>query len=198
MKVTGALAWSPNVNMSQAEIDDFLSGRWVARVATIGADGYPVVVPLWYYWDGQCLYFSLTTGRLTYKNLVRDRRCSAAIDMDDRPLMGFRHNLAKAVIVVGDARLTRAGSGERVTIEAGPFAGRYLAEEALGRITRRYSLSERDGAIGFNTEAFSDLLATDEARESELYAQNDERVLVKVTPKRVRAWDFSKAPIGYE
>jgi hypothetical protein len=197
MKVTGALAWNAEVNMSPAEVDDFLSGRWVARVATLGADGYPIVVPLWYYWDGRCLYFNLATSRVSYRNLRRDARCSAVIDMDDRPLAGFRHNLARAVIIVGDVEMSLAGSGQKVSIEAGPFAGDYLPEEALRFITRRYSLSERDGAVGFTTEAFSALLASDEARQSQLFKEDEGRVLVKLSPKKIRAWDFSKAPIGY-
>ena len=53
------LAWHPEVAMTQEEIDDFLSGRWVVRLATLARDGYPHVTPLWYYWDGQCLYLAL-------------------------------------------------------------------------------------------------------------------------------------------
>ena len=47
MKVSGALAWHPDVAMTKEEINDFLSGRWIARLATIGQDGYPQVTPLW-------------------------------------------------------------------------------------------------------------------------------------------------------
>jgi hypothetical protein len=196
MTVTGALAWSPQVSMSKEEIDDFLSGRWVARVATNSADGYPVVTPLWYYWDGQCLYFNIARTRLTLKNLARDPRCSAVIDMDDRPLMGMRTNHARAVLIVGDAQLAYAESGDKVRIEAGPFAGEYLAEQALGMITNRYSLTERDGVVGFSRESFGKLYETDEIKESQLFRDNEGRVLVKVAPKKIRAWDFSKAPIG--
>jgi len=62
-RLSGALAWSPQVAMNHQEIDEFLSGRWVARVATIGADGYPHVYPFWYYWDGACLYLTATRTR---------------------------------------------------------------------------------------------------------------------------------------
>ncbi len=34
MKVSGVLAWHPAVAMTKEEIDEFLSGRWVARLAT--------------------------------------------------------------------------------------------------------------------------------------------------------------------
>ncbi len=55
MRVSGVLAWHPEVAMNKEEIDEFLSGRWIARLATIGTDGYPHIAPLWYYWDGESL-----------------------------------------------------------------------------------------------------------------------------------------------
>jgi pyridoxamine 5'-phosphate oxidase-like protein len=195
-KISGVLAWHPEVSMSPAEIDDFLSGRWVARVATIGKDGYPIVTPLWYLWDGRCLYFNIAKTRLTLKNLARNPRCSVVIDMDERPLMGMRTNLAKAVLIVGDAELSEAGSGQKVRIEAGPYAGEYLPEQAIGLITNRYGLTERDGAVGFTREGLRELFTADEIRESYLYQDNQGRVFTKIVPKKIRAWDFSKAPIG--
>ena len=41
MKISGVLAWHPHVAMTKDEIDEFLSGRWIARLATTGKDGYP-------------------------------------------------------------------------------------------------------------------------------------------------------------
>lgn len=198
MRVTGALAWNPAVAMSPLEIDDFLSGRWVARLATNGPDGYPMVTPLWYYWDGQCLYFNIARPRFTLKNLARDPRCSAVIDMDDRPLMGMRTNHAKAVLMVGDAQLFEAEAGARVTIESGPFAGDYLASEALSFITNRYALTTRDGVVGFSRESFAPLYQSEAFPASQLHQDDVGRVLVKIRPKKIRAWDFSKAPFGIE
>ena len=131
MKVGGVLAWHPEVSMSSEEIDEFLSGRWNVRLATNGADGYPHIAPLWYYWDGQCLYLALTTSRRSYKNLQRDSRCTAVIDMDDRPLMGMRSNMAKAVMITGDAEMTEVGSEQHVEIEAGPWQGTYTADDVI-------------------------------------------------------------------
>jgi hypothetical protein len=44
--------------------------------------------------------------------------------------------------------------------------------------------------------AFGRLYETEEIKASQLNRDNERRVLVKVTPRRIRAWDFSKAPIG--
>ena len=38
----GALAWRPEIEMSWPEFDDFLSGRLVARAATVGSTGFPL------------------------------------------------------------------------------------------------------------------------------------------------------------
>jgi hypothetical protein len=197
MKVSGVLAWHPEVAMTQEEIDEFLSGRWVARLATTGKDGYPHIAPLWYYWDGECAYFALTKTRQSCKNLYRDPRCSVVIDMDDRPLMGMRSNLAKAVLIIGDAEMTEVGSGKTVGIGAGPWKGAYTPEQAVAMITSRYGLCERDGALGMTREMFGDIFSRQDVQDSQLFKDNVGRVLTKIIPKKIQAWDFSKAPIEY-
>jgi uncharacterized pyridoxamine 5'-phosphate oxidase family protein len=196
-RFSGVLASHPEVSMTTEETDDFLSGRWVARLATIGRDGYPAVTPLWYLWDGKCIYFNIAKTRLSLKNLARNPRCSVVVDMDDRPLMGMRTNMAKAVLMVGDAQLTEAGSGQKVRIEAGPYAGEYFPEQAIGFITNRYGLTERDGAIGLTREGFRSFFKQEGIEDSQLYADNLGRVFTKIVPRRIRTWDFSKSPIGY-
>jgi hypothetical protein len=197
MKISGALAWHPQVAMTPEEIDEFLSGRWIARLATLGKDGYPHIAPLWYYWDGECVYFELTRNRQSCRNLRRDARCSVVIDMDDRPLMGIRSNLAKAVVIIGDAEMTEVGSGKKVRIGAGPWRGEYTPEQAVAMIITRYGLSKRDGALGMTFEHLWELLSRPDAQESQIVKDNAGRVLTKLIPKKIQAWDFSKAPIGY-
>jgi hypothetical protein len=197
MKISGALAWHPDVAMTKEEIDEFLSGRWIARLATLGRDGYPHIAPLWYYWDGECVYFELTPTRQSCKNLRRDRRCSVVIDMDDRPLMGIRANLAKAVVIIGDAEMTEVGCGKQVRINAGPWKGEYTPEQMVAMIINRYGLSERDGALGMTYESLRNLLSREDIRESQIFKDNVNRVVTKLVPKKIQAWDFSKAPIGY-
>ena len=150
MKVSGALAWHPDVAMSQEEIDDFLSGRWVARLATIGPDGYPHVSPLWYYWDGRCVYMALTHTRRPCKHLRHNPRCSLAIDMDDRPLMGMRSNLAKAVIITGEAELTAVGSDTNGHDRGRSVAGRVPARTGGGDDRQPLSAVQPRRGAGFH------------------------------------------------
>ena len=195
-KVGGVLAWHPEVAMSREEIDEFLSGRWVARLATIGRDGYPHVFPFWYYWDGENIYLTPTRKRASYRDLQANPRCSVLIDMDDRPLMGMRSNMAKAVHITGDAEM--AHSGKRITIGAGPWRGEYSSEQAVELVTSRYLLFARDGALGTTGESFVEMITSTEAREAQLVKDNADRVFVKIKPKLIRAWDFAKAPIGWQ
>lgn len=142
------------------------------------------------------MYFALTRNRRPFKHLTRNPRCSVAIDMDERPLMGMRSNLAKAVIITGDAELAEVGSGKMVRIEAGPWQGEYSPEQAVAMIASRSPLSTRDGALGFTRESYRELFARPDIQESQIFRDNEGRVLTKLIPKKIQAWDFSKAPIG--
>ena len=39
------------------EFDAFLAGSYLARVACLTPDGAPYVIPLWYQWDGNAMWF---------------------------------------------------------------------------------------------------------------------------------------------
>jgi Pyridoxamine 5'-phosphate oxidase len=191
--ISGALAWHSEIEMTVGERDEFLSGRWVVRVATNGRNGFPHISPFYYYWDGQRLYLSLTQTRGTYRNLVHDQRCSAMIDMDVRPLTGPRTNYAKAVFIEGAAAFTPIDSDEGVVI-AGPHVGSHRAEAVIGLIVARYGLWARDGALGLTNESIGEFMRSPQYADSQPARDNRGRVLVAITPTRIRTWDFSKAP----
>ena len=116
--------------------------------------------------------------------------------MDDRPLMGMRSNLARAVLIIGEAHMTTADTEHTVVIGAGPWQGEYTAQAAAALLTSRYGLFGRDGALGMTREAFRSLLAQPDLQDSQIAKDNAGRVFTRVVPKRIQAWDFSKAPIG--
>ena len=43
--------------LTAEEMEQFLAGNPVARLATLKPDGSPYVMPVWYQWDGEALYF---------------------------------------------------------------------------------------------------------------------------------------------
>ena len=50
-----------------------------AHVATMGPEGEPQSIPVWFDWDGTHIKFSLTTGRQKYRNLQGDKRIAMSI-----------------------------------------------------------------------------------------------------------------------
>jgi general stress protein 26 len=209
--VIGAGSWNEGVDMSPAEIDDFLSGRWIVRFGTIGRDGYPNVTPMWYYWDGKCFYVPSNRTRLAVKNLERDPRCYAVVDIDLRPEMGPRTNFAKAVTIKGDATLLDLDALGNDTVgvwfEGGPGRRPMSLGEVRGWLVARYRIQERDGALGRITRDTSAILERGGAGDPAGGVQGGvpqarpwfgpQPVVIKVVPKSIRGWDFSKGPFGY-
>jgi hypothetical protein len=187
----GALAWRPQLEMSKRELDDFLSARLVARVATNGAGGFPLVTPLWYFWDGVSIYISTTSNRLAGKNLLRDPRCAILLDIDERGTLGMGTNFAKAVHLLGEAELTPAVPGALVTIDNGPLAGTHEAHHVIGVIGSRYNFQRGQGSVGFTQEELIEQIVNEGGASAE---EDGGRMVAKVTPRRIRSWDFSKAP----
>lgn len=50
-------------------------------VASIGADGAPHVVPLWFVWDADAIWCSVRIGSRTWDNVARDPRVAMTIDV---------------------------------------------------------------------------------------------------------------------
>ena len=68
------------IAMTPDEIDAFLAVERVCRVATLGADGRPHVVPLWFVWDGSTLWLNSLVRSQRWADLVRDPHVALVID----------------------------------------------------------------------------------------------------------------------
>src|SRR5204863_5191881 len=108
-------------------------------------------------------------------------------------------NLAKAVLSIGDAtKMAEVGSGQKVLIGAEPWKGEPTPEQAVVMLLSRYGLSEQDGALGLTRESlWGSMLSRPDLQESRIFKDNVGRTITRIIPKKVQAWDFSKAPIGY-
>jgi nitroimidazol reductase NimA-like FMN-containing flavoprotein (pyridoxamine 5'-phosphate oxidase superfamily) len=69
------------MTMTQAEIDTFLSGVYLARVATVRADDRPHVVPVWYLWEDGILYFETARTSVKVKNLQANSNIAITVDV---------------------------------------------------------------------------------------------------------------------
>jgi general stress protein 26 len=178
--------------MSKEEIDTYLSGRLVARIATVGADGIPAISPVWYYWDGECLYIVMKTKRRMAKNLVRNPWCSVVIDTDDRLIWGMWDNRARGVMITGRAEIHRPE--DQITISAGPWKDTYPVLQARKLLLKRYQLGPEQGALGIDPVKMQ--AALEQAQQDPgnlLYQESEEYCIAKIRPEKIRAWDFSKA-----
>jgi PPOX class probable F420-dependent enzyme len=92
--------------LSQAEIDDYLSRRLMARMATQRADGYPHLTPIWFVWEHGKFLHTLGANRVHLDNLARDPKMSLVIDEDYRLADGLAAG-ARSVTVRGTAKLSQ-------------------------------------------------------------------------------------------
>ena len=113
--------------MTPDEMEQFLSGKCLANLATLKRDGSPQVSPVWYqYRDGK--FFVSTAGfAAKARNVRRNPRVSVSIASPGEP---FAY-----VLVHGRARVTNDDMAATVTSIAvryqGDEAGRAFAQEVL-------------------------------------------------------------------
>jgi PPOX class probable F420-dependent enzyme len=96
--------------LSEDEVADLLASDTVARVATIDADGYPHVTPLWFVWAGGAFHFASDAGRPHVGRLRANPRAGLVIDVEGKQRAdGERPNIQ--VRAVGDAVLSPDADG---------------------------------------------------------------------------------------
>jgi PPOX class probable F420-dependent enzyme len=79
--------------LSRPEIEELLAFDIPAHLATIDADGYPRITPIWFVWEDGAFVMTSVAGRPHLNNLARDPRAAISIDTEDpRPVGGRRHN----------------------------------------------------------------------------------------------------------
>ena len=66
--------------LSATEIDEFLAGPWIARLACLKPDGAPYVVPVWYHWDGDAFWIVPRARSEWAHYMAADPRVSLVVD----------------------------------------------------------------------------------------------------------------------
>ena len=62
-----------------ARLEAYLEGPWIAVLATIGADGFPHLTPVWYNYAGGRLTISSRRDTAKFRNLSLDSRVALSI-----------------------------------------------------------------------------------------------------------------------
>ncbi len=116
--------------MSPEELDAFLEDERTCRVATVGRDGAPHNVPLWFVWDGRALWLNSVVKSQRWTDVGRDPRVSVVVDA------GGSYGELRGVELIG--HLERVGEAPRTgtpdpDLEAPErlFAGKYSHESAF-------------------------------------------------------------------
>ncbi len=112
------------IAMSDAEVAAFLDDARVLTVATVGRDGWPHVMPLWFVVrDGECWAWTYAKSQKV-RNLERDARCTLQVEAGDSydQLRGVMiksaaaiHREPEVVAAVGTGLAARYGGGGHVT-----------------------------------------------------------------------------------
>ena len=105
------------IAMTPAEIDAFLTAERVCRVATIGADG-PHATPLWFGWDGTCLWLYSITRSQRWADLQQDPRIWVVVDGGDDYFDLRGVEITGTVEVVGEVPRTGEPNDDLLAVEA--------------------------------------------------------------------------------
>jgi PPOX class probable F420-dependent enzyme len=90
--------------LSESQRESFLKEARVAVLATVGADGAPHAVPVWYEYAGGKFYIISGSGAAKVRHIRQGSRASLCIDDRTAPY--------KAVVVWGKAAISEEGVRE--------------------------------------------------------------------------------------
>jgi len=132
-------------------IQEFLSRRLLARLATASPAAQPHVVPVWFLWEDGFIWVSSYRSTRKITDLKRNPKCAIVIDIEQA------EGQMVAVTIEGYAELVNTPKSEtRARIER--VYTKYLGPEGV--------------------------LAPD----PQSWLDSEENLLIKITPKRVKAW----------
>ena len=111
------------MSLADAAVQRFLATRHVAVLATIGAEGAPLAMPMWFLHDAAALTMISVEGTQKVRNLRRDARVCVVAEA------GGGGEDIRGVTVLGRAEFLADGPERRTLIER--FHGKYPRLERL-------------------------------------------------------------------
>lgn len=89
--------------MTAEEMNSFLLGPWLGRLACLKPDGWPYIVPVWYHWDGVGFWVVPRARSAWAHYMALDPRVCLVVDEPDPPI--------RKVTCEGTAVVVEAGVG---------------------------------------------------------------------------------------
>lgn len=108
-------------SLSNALVNELLSGRYIASFASEAGDGAIHVVAVWYFFDGAKIYVATSTRTRKARNIQSNPKVSLMIDSRDPAA-------SRGVCIAGTARIL---SGESARNWNAKVHGKYLSPTAL-------------------------------------------------------------------
>ena len=107
--------------LSDALVQELLSGRYVASLATANSDGSIHMVAVWYWFDGSAVYVATSGKSRKVRNLRSDPKASIMIDSRDPAA-------SRGVTIAGNAKVLTGAIAQDWNVK---IHRKYLSEGAL-------------------------------------------------------------------
>jgi PPOX class probable F420-dependent enzyme len=128
------------IAMSEAEVAAFLDEQRTLAVATIGRDGWPHVMPLWYVVrGGECWAWTYAKSQKVC-NLERDARCTLQVEAGTT-YVELRGVMAKCAAAIHRDPDVVAGVGTGLAARYGG-GGQVTAAQAAKRVALQFVVKE--------------------------------------------------------
>ncbi|GGL02992.1 pyridoxamine 5'-phosphate oxidase family protein [Nocardia jinanensis] len=125
-------------SLRDTEIAELLDSAVIARLATIDADGYPHITPIWFLWTGGAFHLTSYSGRPHLARIRAEPRVGLVVDVEhELRADGERPN--RQVRVIGDAGLSV--DADRAWTER--IRDKYIDRTVAPRATERHPVRER-------------------------------------------------------
>ena len=85
------------MQLTAAEIDEFLAERHTLVLATLRRDGAPQLTTVWYRWDGVAFWIATNRTRAKFRNIQRDPRVTVLVDAPPRETSVTAYGVAEAI-----------------------------------------------------------------------------------------------------
>lgn len=132
-----------STEFERAELEKFLSKRLIAKIATIGLNGFPHVVPIWFLHDHGKILMATGGHSVKVRNIRGNPKVSLLVDAAKQ---GYENH---GVIFRGTAKIVE-GNTARKTNEL--IYKKYMGIKALRNPLVIAALSEEDVMIEFDPE----------------------------------------------
>jgi len=116
-------------SFSDAVVQELLSGRYIAAIASESADGSIHQVAVWYWFDGAKIYVATSARTHKARNLSRNPKVSLMIDSRDPAA-------SRGVSIIGTAHLLTGESSHQwnLRVHQKYLSGAALADPRVGQV----------------------------------------------------------------